>query len=43
MKLGDGIIIDYAKDKRIAPIEILDIKKRMSQEKMESANFIVTV
>ena len=43
VELEDGIIIDYTEDKRIASIEILDVKKRINQEKMESVNFIVTV
>ncbi|MBC8521695.1 MAG: DUF2283 domain-containing protein [Methanomicrobia archaeon] len=43
VELEDGIIIDYTEDKRIASIEILDVKKRISPEKMESVNFIVTV
>jgi uncharacterized protein YuzE len=43
IELEDGIIIDYTKDKRIASIEILDVKKRISQEKKESVNFVVTV
>jgi len=43
VELEDGIIIDYTEDKRIVSIEILDVKKRISHEKEESVNFIVTV
>jgi len=41
VELEDGIIIDYAEDKKVVSIEILDVKKRVSGEKLESVNFVI--
>lgn len=31
----DGIVIDYAKDKRIVPIEVLDASKRTTRKPLD--------
>ena len=41
VELEDGIIVDYAEDKRVVSIEILDVKKRVRGEKLESVNFVI--
>ncbi|PIV67866.1 MAG: DUF2283 domain-containing protein [Euryarchaeota archaeon CG01_land_8_20_14_3_00_38_12] len=37
----DGIIIDYAKDRRIVSIEILDVGKRITKKPLETINFAI--
>ncbi|MDI6916897.1 MAG: DUF2283 domain-containing protein [Thermoplasmatales archaeon] len=37
----DGVIIDYAKDRRIVSIEILDVGKRITKKPLETINFAV--
>ena len=37
----DGIIFDYAKDKRIVSIEILDVSKRISHSPLDMIDFAV--
>jgi len=41
VELEDGIIVDYAEDKRVVSIEILDVKKRVRGDKLESVNFVI--
>jgi uncharacterized protein YuzE len=41
VELEDGIIVDYAEDKRVVSIEILDVTKRVRGEKLESVNFVI--
>ena len=37
----DGIIFDYAKDKRIVSVEILDAGKRITKDPLETIDFAV--
>jgi len=37
----DGIVIDYAKDKRIVAIEVLDASKRTTRNPRELANLTI--
>ena len=37
----DGIVIDYAKDKRIVAIEVLDASKRTSRDPLDLINLAV--
>jgi len=37
----DGIIIDYAKDRRIVSIEILDVGKRITKKPLETIDFAI--
>lgn len=37
----DGVIFDYAKDKRIVSIEILDVSKRISRAPLDMIDFAV--
>jgi len=37
----DGIIIDYAKDRRIVSIEILDVGKRITKKTLETINYAI--
>ena len=37
----DGIIFDYAKDKRLVSIEILDAKKRVGKSPLDKIDFSV--
>lgn len=38
----DGIIFDYAKDRSIIAIEILDVSKRISHSPLDKIDFAVT-
>lgn len=38
----DGIIFDYAKDRRIVSIEILDVSRRISRSPLDKLDFAVT-
>lgn len=38
----DGVIFDYAKDRRIVSIEILDVSKRVSHSPLDEIDFAVT-
>ena len=38
----DGIIFDYAKDKKIVSVEILDAKKRIGKNPLDKVDFSVT-
>ena len=38
----DGIIFDYAKDKKIVSVEILDAKKRIGKNPLDNVDFSVT-
>jgi uncharacterized protein YuzE len=35
---ADGVVIDYAKDKRIVAIEVLDASKRTTREPLDLTN-----
>ncbi len=37
----DGIVIDYAKDKRIVAIEVLDASKRTTREPLDLINLAI--
>jgi uncharacterized protein YuzE len=37
----DGVVIDYAKDKRIVAIEVLDASKRTTREPLDLINLAV--
>jgi uncharacterized protein YuzE len=37
----DGVVIDYAKDKRIVAIEVLDVSKRTTREPLDLINLAV--
>jgi len=37
----DGIIFDYAKDKRLVAVEVLDAKKRLGKNPLEKVDFSV--
>jgi len=37
----DGIIIDYAKDRRIVAIEIIDVSKRISKDPTQLINLAI--
>ena len=37
----DGIIIDYTKDKEVASVEILVLKKRSKGDPFETINFVL--
>lgn len=37
----DGLIFDYAQDRRIVSIEILDVGKRISHSPLETIDFAV--
>jgi uncharacterized protein YuzE len=37
----DGVVIDYAKDKRIVAIEVLDASKRTTREPLDLMNLAV--
>ncbi len=41
LELGDGIILDYSKDKKIVSIELLGVKKRLPSEALEAVSFAV--
>lgn len=38
----DGVIFDYAKDRSIVSIEILDVSKRISHSPLDKIDFAVT-
>ena len=40
-ELEDGIIVDYGEDKKVVSIEILDVKKRVSERKLEGVSFVI--
>ena len=37
----DGIVIDYAKDKRIVAIEVLDVSKRTTRKPLDLTNLAI--
>jgi len=37
----DGVVIDYAKDKRIVAIEVLDASKRTTRKPLDLANLAI--
>ncbi len=37
----DGVVIDYAKDKRIVAIEVLDASKRTTREPLDLINLAI--
>lgn len=37
----DGVVFDYAQDRRIVSIEILDVSKRISRSPLETIDFAV--
>jgi len=37
----DGVIFDYAQDRRIVSLEILDVSKRISRSPLETIDFAV--
>ena len=37
----DGIVVDYAKDKRIVAIEVLDASKRTTRKPLDLANLAI--
>ena len=37
----DGVVIDYAKDKRIVAIEVLDASKRTTRNPLDLANLAI--
>ena len=41
VELEDGIIVDYGEDKKVVSIEILDVKKRVSERKLEGVSFVI--
>ena len=41
VELEDGIIVDYGEDKKVVSIEILDVKKRVSEKKLEGVSFVI--
>ena len=37
----DGIVIDYAKDRRVVAIEVLDASKRTTRQPLDLANLAI--